>query len=125
MHGIWSVDELAVDNQVRPPVVTDDSRWRYVVFDYSDLLSAVLMNGSRQRYVADLDTGKKTIALRKRDDPDWKAKLSYQEPAPGRLTLEGAIDGKQLRASLRKIDTPRFQLYTRGFHWVSEYPFQR
>src|SRR5436305_3869451 len=125
LHGIWFVDELAVDNQVRPPVVTDDSRWRYVVFDYSDLLSAVLMNGSRQRYVADLDTGKKTIALRKRDDPDWKAKLSYQEPAPGRLTLEGAIDGKQLRASLRKIDTPRFQLYTRGFHWVSEYPFQR
>jgi hypothetical protein len=125
LHGIWLVDELAVDGQVRPPAATDDTRWRYVVFDYYDLLSTVLMNGSRQRYVAALDTGKKTIALKKRDDPAWKAGLSYQEPAPGRLTLEGTLDGKQVRASLHKIDTPRFQLYTRGFHWVSEYPFQR
>ncbi|HEY2292318.1 MAG TPA: hypothetical protein VGM86_16590 [Thermoanaerobaculia bacterium] len=125
LHGIWLVDELAVDGQLRPPAVTDDSRWRYVVFDYSDLLSAVLMNGSRQRYVATLDAGRKTIALKKRDDPAWKAKLSYQEPAPGRLTLEGTLDGKQVRASLHKIDTPRFQLHTRGFHWVSEYPFNK
>ena len=125
LHGIWSVDELAVDGQVRPPAATDDTRWRYVVFDYSDLFSAVLMNGSRQRYVAEMDTGKKTIALTKRDDPAWKAGLNYQKPAPGRLTLAGTFDGKQVRASLHKIDTPRFQLYTRGFHWVSEYPFQR
>jgi hypothetical protein len=125
LHGIWFVDELAVDGQVRPPAVTDDTRWRYVVFDYSDLLSTVLMNGSRQRYVAALDTGKKTIALKKRDDPAWKSNLSYQEPAPGRLTLAGTFDGKQVRASLHKIATPSFQLYTRGFHWVSEYPFQR
>jgi hypothetical protein len=125
LHGIWLVDELAVDGQVRPLVVTDDSRWRYVVFDYTNLFSAVLMNGSRQRYVADLDTGKKTIALKKRDDPAWKAGLSYQEPAPGRLTLEGTLDGRKVRASLHRIETPRFQLKTRGFHWVSEYPFNR
>jgi hypothetical protein len=125
LHGIWLVDELAVDGQVRPPAVTDDTRWRYVVFDYSDLLSAVLMNGSRQRYVANLDAGKKTIALKKRDDPAWKASLTYQEPAPGRLTLAGTLDGKRVQASLHRIEPPTFQLYTRGFHWVSEYPFQR
>lgn len=123
LHGIWFVDELTVDGQVRPPVVTDDTRWRYVVLDYSDLFSIVPMDGSRRRYVAALDTGKKTIALKKRDDPAWKAKLSYQEPAPGRLTLEGAIDGRKVQASLHRIATPTFTLYSRGFHWVSEYPF--
>jgi hypothetical protein len=125
LHGIWAVDELAVDGQVRPLAVTDDSRWRYVVLDYSDLFSILLMDNSRQRYFANLDAGKKTIALKKRDDPAWKSNLKYQEPAPGRLTLEGTFDGRKVRASLHRIETPRFQLHTRGFHWVSEYPFNR
>jgi hypothetical protein len=123
LHGIWAVDELAVDGQARPLVVTDDSRWRYVVFDYSNLFSIMLMNNSRQRYFLALDAGKRTLALTRRDDPAWKASLSYQQPAPGRLTLEGALDGKQVRASLHRIDEPRFPLHTRGFHWVNEYPF--
>jgi uncharacterized membrane protein YphA (DoxX/SURF4 family) len=123
LHGIWAVDELAVDGQARPLVVTDDSRWRYVVFDYSNLFSILLMNNSRQRYFLALDAGKRKLALTKRDDPAWKASLSYQQPAPGRLTLEGTLDGKQVRASLHRIDEPRFPLHTRGFHWVSEYPF--
>jgi len=123
LHGIWAVDELAVDGQDRPLVVTDDSRWRYVVFDYSNLFSILLMNNSRQRYFLALDAGKRTLALTRRDDPAWKASLSYQQPAPGRLTLEGALDGKKVRASLHRIDEPRFPLHTRGFHWVSEYPF--
>ncbi|HET9211722.1 MAG TPA: hypothetical protein VFR03_15045 [Thermoanaerobaculia bacterium] len=125
LHGIWRVDELAVDGQVRPLVVADDSRWRYVVLDYSDLFSIMPMDGTRQRYFAKLDTGKKTIALKKRDDPAWKSNFNYQEPAPGRLTLEGTFDGRKVRASLHRIETPRFQLHTRGFHWVSEYPFNR
>jgi hypothetical protein len=123
LHGIWAVDELAVDGQARPPVVTDGTRWHYVVFDYSDLFSIMPMDGTRRRYFADLDTRKKTIALKKRDDPAWKAILSYQEPAPGHLSLEGTLDGRKVRASLHRIDEPRFTLKTRGFHWVSEYPF--
>jgi hypothetical protein len=123
LHGIWAVDELAVDGQAWPLAVTDDSRWRYVVFDYSNLFSILLMNNSRQRYFLALDAGKRTLALTRRDDPAWKASLSYQQPAPGRLTLEGALDGEKVRASLHRIDEPRFPLHTRGFHWVNEYPF--
>ncbi len=123
LRGIWAVDEIAVDGQVRPLVVTDDSQWRYVVFDYSNLFSVLLMNNTRQRYFSDLDTHKKTIALKKRDEPAWKASLSYQEPAPGHLLLAGTLDGRKVRASLHRIEEPRFTLKTRGFHWVSEYPF--
>ena len=123
LRGIWAVDELAVDGQVRPPVVTDDSRWRYVVFDYSNLFSILPMDNTRQRYFLAMDAGKRTLALTRRGDPAWKATLFYQQPAPGRLTLEGALDGKQVRASLHRVQEPSFTLKTRGFHWVSEYPF--
>ncbi len=123
LHGIWAVDELAVDGQVRPLVVTDPTRWRWVVFDYSDLFSILPMDNTRQRYFMTLDKGKHTFALTKRGDPAWKATFSYQEPAPGRLTLAGKLDGKAIQADLHRIEPPAFTLKTRGFHWVSEYPF--
>ena len=72
-----------------------------------------------------LDAGKKTLALTKRDDPAWKSALSYQQPGPGRLTLDGTFDGRKVQAALHRIDAPRSLLVTRGFHWVSEYPFNR
>ena len=125
LHGIWEVDELVVGGEVRPLVVTDASRWRYVVFDYSNLFSILPMNNSRQRYVVALDEKKKTLALTKRDDPAWKSALTYQQPGPRRLTLDGTFDGKQVRASLHRIDAPQSLLVSRGFHWVSEYPFNR
>jgi hypothetical protein len=125
LRGIWEVDELVLDGQVRPPVVTDASRWRYVVFDYSDLLSILPMNNTRQRYVGTPDAGKKTIAVTKRDDPAWKSALSYQQPGPGLLTLDGTFDGRKVHASLHRIAAPTFLLGSRGFHWVSEYPFNR
>jgi hypothetical protein len=93
-------------------VVTDDSRWRYVVFDYSNLFSILPMDNTRQRYFLAMDAGKRTLALTRRGDPAWKATLFYQQPAPGRLTLEGALDGKQVRASLHRVQEPSFTLKT-------------
>src|SRR5262249_15466857 len=125
LRGIWDVDELAIDGQVRPLMVTDDSLWRRVVFDYTNLFSILTMDNTRHRYGLALDAGKKTLAITKRDDPAWKSTLTYQQPAPGRLTLEGTFDGRKVRASLHRIEPPKFLLNTRGFHWVSEYPFNR
>ncbi|HEY0554193.1 MAG TPA: hypothetical protein VGG20_07995 [Thermoanaerobaculia bacterium] len=125
LHGIWEVDELVVGGEVRPLVVTDASRWRYVVFDYSDLFSILPMNNSRQRYVVELNEAKKTLALTKRYDPAWKSTLTYQQPGPALLTLDGTFDGKPVRASLHRIEASKSLLVTRGFHWVSEYPFNR
>ena len=72
-----------------------------------------------------LDTSQQTLALTKRDDPAWKTTISYQSPEPGVLTLEGTMDGKQIRAKLRLGEKADFRLLSRGFHWINEYPFNR
>jgi hypothetical protein len=33
------------------------------------------------------------------------------------------MDGQAIRARLRQMDESRFLLASRGFHWVSEYPY--
>jgi hypothetical protein len=123
LHGIWSVDELEIDGQTRPPLVTDRERWRRVIFDHPGILAVQFMSDSRERYLLELDPG--VLTLGKRDDAKWSATLSYAQPQPGQLDLEGTLDGRKIRARLHQEKTPRFLLTTRGFHWINEKPFNR
>jgi hypothetical protein len=125
LRGIWNVDDLQVDGQAGPPPGAEALQWRRVIFDYPSMISVQLTSDSRRRYGLKLDAAKKTLALTKRDDPKWKSDLIYQEPTPGHLTLEGTFDGRKVRASLHRTDESKFLLTTRGFHWVSEFPFNR
>lgn len=124
-HGIWNVEEIEVDGQLRPPLVLDGERWRRVVFDRPQTLIVLSMNDARERFVMALDPARKTMALSKRDDPAWKANLSYEQPGPGDLRLAGTVDGRRIRARLRRTDESSFLLLNRGFHWINEYPFNR
>ncbi len=129
LHGIWNVDEMVIDGQARPPLVTDRERWRRVIFHSPGTLAIQLMSDSRLRYVlnfANLDNPKKGVmTLGKRDDAKWKTTFSYAQSKPGLLTLEGTLDGRKIRAELHLEKPPRFLLTTRGFHWINERPLNR
>lgn len=125
LRGIWEVEEFEVNGQIRPLLVTDSARWRRVIFDYPGMIAVQQMSDSRSRYVAVLNTERKTLDLGKRDDPNWKAGLTYEQPEPEALVLAGQFDGEQIRARLRRIGESRFLLMSRGFHWINEYPFSR
>jgi hypothetical protein len=124
-YGIWNVEELVVDGQVRPPLVTDASRWRRAIFDFPGAFSIQLMNDSRQRFNLKQDAKQKIFEISKREDPKAKTKLTYQEPGPGLLSLEGTLDGRKISAKLRRADASSYLLMNRGFHWINEYPFNR
>jgi len=123
LYGIWNVDELEIDGEVRPPLVTDRERWRRVVFDHPNIMAVQLMSDSRERYA--LDLGKGVMTLAKRPDRTWKTTFSYAQPKPGLLILQGTLEGRKIRARLRLEKTPELLLTTRGFHWINERPFNR
>lgn len=126
LYGIWEVEEFVADGQVRPPLVTDETRWRRVVFGYPGQMSIYLMSSSRQRFNLELDEQKKTMALAERGDPaQKKTSLTYRRPDPKTLLIEGTFDKRKIRVRARQIEEPKFLLTTRGFHWINEYPFNR
>jgi hypothetical protein len=124
LYGIWNVDELVVDGQPRPPLITDEERWRRVVFDYPGFISFQLMGSSRRAYRLELDEKAHTLKLTKRDDPAAKSVLTYRREGD-RLALAGTLEGKQIRARLTRTDESQFLLRSRGFHWINEYPYNR
>lgn len=125
LYGIWEVQEFVMDGQIRPPLVTDETRWRRMVFGHPGQVSIQDMNLARKRFNLQLDGQKKTMVLARRDDPEKKATLTYRQPDPKTLLVEGTLDNRKIRARMRQAEEPKFLLMTRGFHWINEYPFNR
>lgn len=125
LYGMWNVEELVVGGEVRPPLITDETRWRRMFFTAPGRCAIQLMSDSRERYNLELDEAKRTLVLTKRTDPDWKTTLVYSLPQPDILLVEGPFDGQEVRAQLRRTEPPEFPLLTRGFHLINDRPLNR
>jgi hypothetical protein len=122
LYGVWTVEELASDGTDRPPLLSDASRWRRFIIDYSGSLDIQLMDGSQTYY--GLALGKRRLALKKNDDHSWHPTFAYQQTQPGIVALAGTMDGHSMRIRLRREDDT-YRLVSRGFHWINERPFNR
>lgn len=124
LRGVWDVNVLDVDGVARPPLVTDLTRWRRVVFDFQGQGSIFLMNDDRNLYRVALDETKKTITFTNRFDVNGGFKLAYARPDPATLQLDGVVAGHQLHA-VCKLDDRKYLLTSRGFHWINERALNR
>ena len=125
LYGIWNVEYFAVDGQERSPLLTDNGRWRRLIFDAPSRAAFERMDDSFARYVAAINSNEKTLALTKNGDQKWKANFTFKRDAPDRLTLDGEMDGQNIQMRLQLFDREKFLLVNRGFHWIQEYPFNR
>jgi uncharacterized membrane protein YphA (DoxX/SURF4 family) len=125
LYGIWNFEQMAVDGAVRPPLLSDSDRWRRAIFDFTDSTSFQRMDETFVNYKSAIDEKSKTLTLTKRDDEKWSAKLTFDRPASDRLVFDGTMDGRKIHAELKLLDRSQFMLVSRGFHWISEYPYQR
>ena len=80
------------------------------------------MEDTFQQFKMEIDDSKKKIALSK---DATKFELGYAQPDGDHLVLEGKLMDDVLSVRLRKIDTTKFLLVKRGFHWINEVPFNR
>ena len=125
LYGIWSVDQMTIDGQIRSPLVNDYDRWRRVIFDLPQQIWFQRMDDSFARYGAAIDVGKKSIAMTKRDDKNWKGNFGFDRSGPEQLALDGEMDGHKVRMELKRVDESKMLLRSRGFHWIQENPFNR
>ena len=125
LYGIWNVDQIAIEGQLRAPLLTDYDRWRRAIFDFPARMTFQRMDDSFASYGAAIDAGAKTLALTKPGDKNWKANFTFQRVARDRLTLDGNMDSHKVHMQLQLVDRNKFLLVNRGFHWIEEYPFNR
>jgi hypothetical protein len=142
LYGIWEVRQMSVDEQPRPPLLTDSTRWRRAIFDFPsrNCAGSYTQTGYKQAslcmafqrlddsfapYGASVNLPEKTLALTKKDDKNWRASFTFQRPAGNKLILDGQMDNHQVHMELQLIDRNSFPLISRGFHFTTEAPFGR
>jgi len=122
LYGIWEVEQMSIDEQPRPPLLTDSARWRRAIFDYPDRMVVQSTDESFVPYDASLDLPARALALTKGDDKNWMASFTFQRPAGDQLILDGRMDNHQVHMELQLTDRNSFLLVSRGFHWIQEAP---
>jgi uncharacterized membrane protein YphA (DoxX/SURF4 family) len=125
LYGIWDVQQLTIDGQVRAALLTDYGRWRRVIFDFPDRMAFQRMDNSFARYRSAIHVNDQTLTLTKDDDKNWKATLHYVRAAPDRLTMDGNMDGQAIRMQMQLLERNQSLLVSRGFHWIQESPYNR
>jgi hypothetical protein len=125
VYGIWDVESLTSNGIDRPPLLSDSTRLRRIVF--GELNRAVFrrMSDSVERYMVKVDSVKHEISLTGRFDARVTRTLSYAKPDTNHLVLAGKLGPDSVVVRLRKLDERRFLIVNRGFHWIQEQPFNR
>ena len=125
LYGIWNVDQLLTDGELRPALLTDKDRWRRVIFESLSGMTFQRMDDTFLNYGATIDTKDGGITLTKAADKNWKASFKFQRPGQDELTLDGEMDGHRFHMQLELLDGNKLLLMNRGFHWIQEYPFNQ
>jgi uncharacterized membrane protein YphA (DoxX/SURF4 family) len=125
LYGIWEVSRMSIDEQPRPPLLTDSARWRRAIFDFPTQMAFQRMDDSFAYYPASINLTDKILALTKRGDKNWTANFTFQRPAREQLVLDGRMDNHRVHIELQLTDSNKFLLVRRGFHWIQELPFNR
>jgi hypothetical protein len=122
LDGVWYVKEVVADGVVQP--ATDPTCWKRVIFDpgvpgFSPAtLRVTRRDDSREWYVLELDTDRRIAVLSHYYDPSRKATLTYNEPAPQTLVLQGALDGRQVRITFHGVDESQFPI-NQPIRWIT------
>jgi hypothetical protein len=119
-YGIWTVDEFKLGGKVLPPLLTDETRWQRVVFQFPKEVGIQSMNGSWTGHWLRRDMAKKTLTMEKPNDPEKELEFTFSNPDSRSLTLDGSDGGNEIRVNLHRVGEKQIALLGGGFHWIND-----
>jgi hypothetical protein len=119
LYGIWDVERMSVDGEIRPPLFNDyDRRWRRVIFDTPDLMIFQRLDDSFAHYEASIDVDHHQIELHKIQSRIWRSTFTFDRRGDDELVIDGEMDGHRIHAELQRLGLDVFRLTNGGFRWV-------
>lgn len=121
LAGTWETSEFFVDG-----VPSTSDRWeRIEIRGSQNQIYVAVLQGAKRRRFGGLGVAPPGAAFL----IDWEQRAAYlarlTQPSHDALELEITIAGRTLRLLSKRYDTSKMLLLSRGFHWVSEVPFNR
>jgi len=135
LYGIWNIDRMTIDGVERAPLLTDYDRWRRIVVQYPGSIQFQRMNDTWAGFSATTNLAAKTIVLTTLVNPQAAmanpasaerqeiGRFTLEQPAPDKLILDGAVNGKSLRMETSHFNPGQFRLASAKFKWIQDRPW--
>jgi hypothetical protein len=124
LFGIWNVEQMSVDGELRPPLATDEIRLRRIIMQTPTEVVFQRMDDTFDRFTAEFVNDGTTLKVTS-VERKTASTLTYRRRPVDRLVLDGTLDGRIVHLELKEVDLNTFLLNSRGFHWIQEVPFNR
>lgn len=125
LYGIWETTHFIKENDTVPPLITDKNRWRYLIIDRKNRATIKMMDDKKQYYTFKPDSVSKKVVLyglgEENETPNFEYELLNQET----LKLSGELYLYNHEIILKRKSLDSVLLYSRGFNWINETPFNR
>ena len=119
IYGLYQVESFT---QAGKPVAWNDADWRRIIFEYRSSMEALSLDDTASYYAAKYDEAKNSLTLTAQGNKTPDGVLAYSRPDADHLELRGTWRGQPAVIEARKIDASKFELVSRGFHWINEHP---
>lgn len=120
-YGAWAVERITLDGA---PPTSDEARWRQFAVPAYPMAVVRRARGEALLFALEHDVAASTITLTELNEVATAHVLQVARPAADELVLSGSM-GAAIEVHLRRIDTEHAPLVTRGFHWITEEPYNR
>lgn len=124
-YGIWEAQYFIKNNDTIAPLITDNSRWRYLIVERKDRAKINLINGTVERYTFKPDSLKQTITLHIKDSVLEQPNFTFKQSNINNLELLGTHNNDSLHVIFKRKNLDDFLLRTRGFNWINERPYNK
>jgi uncharacterized membrane protein YphA (DoxX/SURF4 family) len=125
LSGLYKVQSFERNHVEVPPLLTDSTIWhRLLVHNFPGGWGRITMNNEKLEYCTfKVDTLSHTVDLHLASDTIPNI-FTYVQADSGILSIKGIWQKDSISIRLKKAEN-LYPLLSRGFHWVSEYPFNR
>lgn len=124
LYGLFEIENFSLNGEVRPPLLTDSLRWRYLVSEYPGRMAVYDMQKKATWLKSKVDTLERKIILSSYKDTNTIYTLNYRQ-IDSILFIEGLYKGDTISLKSNCFKKSDFPLIKRKFNWVQEYPYNR
>jgi len=125
LYGLYEVEDFSRNGTGEEATLANKSRWRSLTVNEYGGVWVRKMDDTKIFLRVTTDEKTKAITFTVPKAMATPDALACTKPDGEHLALEGKIGEDALVVKLKKLPLPQFQLETRGFHWIQEFPYNR
>jgi hypothetical protein len=125
LYGLYEVEDFSRNGASEEATLANKSRWRSLTVNEYGGVWVRKMDDTKVFLRATTEEKTKAITFTAPQGKGTPQTLAGTKSDDEHLALEGKLGDDALVVKLKKLPLPQFQLTTRGFHWIQEFPYNR